>query len=113
MTTGGSVELDNQGPARREFLADVLAGMRRRERALPCKYFYDAVGSKLFDEICELEEYYPTRTELRIMEVNAEQIAAQIGPGVRLVEYGSGTSTKTRILLDHLDAPAAYVPVDI
>jgi len=108
-----TVELDNQAPAPREFLADVLAGMRRHERALPCKYFYDAVGSKLFDEICELDEYYPTRTELQIMKVNAAQIAAQIGTGVRLVEYGSGSSTKTRILLDHLDSPAAYVPVDI
>jgi dimethylhistidine N-methyltransferase len=107
------MELVNQGPARLDFLADVLAGMRQRKRVLPCKYFYDAVGSKLFDEICELEEYYPTRTELRIMEDNAAEIAAQIGSGVRLVEYGSGSSTKTRILLDHLDAPTAYVPVDI
>jgi dimethylhistidine N-methyltransferase len=113
MTADGAVEFADQSPAQQEFLADVLEGMRRRERALPCKYFYDAIGSKLFDEICELEEYYPTRTERRIMEDNAAEIAAQIGSGVRLVEYGSGSSTKTRVLLDHLDAPAAYVPVDI
>ncbi len=113
MTAVDAFELEDRGPAKREFLADVLAGMRKRKRALPCKYFYDAIGSKLFDEICELEEYYPTRTERRIMENNAVEIAAQIGSGVRLVEYGSGSSTKTRILLDHLDAPAAYVPVDI
>jgi dimethylhistidine N-methyltransferase len=113
VTAVGAIELEDQGPAQREFLADVLSGMRRTERALPCKYFYDAVGSKLFDEICELDEYYPTRTELRIMRDNAPAIAAQIGTGVRLVEYGSGSSTKTRILLDHLESPAAYVPVDI
>jgi len=113
MTVVGATELLNQAPAQQEFLAEVLAGMRQPRRALPCKYFYDETGSKLFDEICELDEYYPTRTELRIMEEYAPEIAEQIGSGVRLVEYGSGSSIKTRILLDHLEAPAAYVPVDI
>ncbi len=113
MTAFGATEVLNQGPAQQEFLADVLAGMRQPNRALPCKYFYDERGSKLFDEICELDEYYPTRTELRIMDEYAQEIADQIGSGVRLVEYGSGSSIKTRILLDHLDSPAAYVPVDI
>ena len=93
--------------------AEVLAGLRRRRKRLPCKYFYDAEGSRLFDRICELEEYYLTRTELAIMDRHAGEMAAAIGPRAMLIEYGSGSSTKTRVLLDRLDAPAAYVPIDI
>lgn len=100
-------------PDTASFLDDVLEGLRNRPRSLPCKYFYDERGSHLFDAICELEEYYLTRTELAIMQRYAGEMAAQIGPGVMLVEYGSGASVKTRLLLDHLVEPAAYVPVDI
>ena len=103
----------DQQPGSQTFLDDVLIGLQEFPRTLPCKYFYDKRGSRLFDEICELEEYYVTRTELAIMETNARDMAAQIGPGVMLVEYGSGSSVKTRILLNHLPAAAAYVPVDI
>jgi dimethylhistidine N-methyltransferase len=105
--------LVDQEPTTDTFLQDVLQGMRQRPRHLPCKYFYDERGSYLFDQICELDEYYLTRTELAIMDQYAAEMAEQIGPGVRLVEYGSGSSIKTRILLDHLPQAVAYVPVDI
>jgi len=100
-------------PSRRVFLDDVLRGLRQEPKCLPCKYFYDEAGSRLFDEICELEEYYLTRTELAIMQENAPGIARHLGDGVLLLEYGSGSSIKTRLLLDHLSEPACYVPVDI
>ncbi|WP_404308800.1 L-histidine N(alpha)-methyltransferase [Neorhodopirellula lusitana] len=96
-----------------QFLHDVVKGLSGAQKTLPCKYLYDECGSQLFDKICETDEYYPTRTELGIMQRNAKSIADQIGSGVMLVEYGSGSSTKTRILLDALDTPVAYVPVDI
>ena len=100
-------------PAAETFLGEVIEGLSARPRYLPCKYFYDERGSRLFDEICELDEYYLTRTELAIMEQYAGEMAEQIGPRVMLVEYGSGSSVKTRLLLDHLSEPVAYVPVDI
>jgi dimethylhistidine N-methyltransferase len=100
-------------PATQTFLDDVLKGLRLRPRHLPCKYFYDARGSRLFDEICELEEYYLTRSELEIVERFSPEMAEQIGAGVMLVEYGSGSSVKTRLLLDVLRDAVAYVPVDI
>ena len=103
----------DQEPGSESFLDEVLSGLRQSPKTLPCKYFYDERGSQLFDQICDLDEYYLTRTELAIMERYAPQIAAQIGPGVMLIEYGSGSSVKTRILLDHLPAVDAYVPVDI
>jgi len=95
------------------FLNDVLHGLRQKPRHLPCKYFYDEYGSKLFDAICELDEYYLTRTELRIMELYATEMAEVIGPRAMLVEYGSGSSIKSRLLLDSLIEPTAYVPIDI
>jgi dimethylhistidine N-methyltransferase len=95
------------------FLKDVLTGLSAPQKFLPCKYFYDQRGSELFERICETDEYYPTRTELSIMEKNAPSIASQIGERVMLIELGSGSSVKTRILLDTLEDPAIYVPVDI
>jgi dimethylhistidine N-methyltransferase len=95
------------------FLQDVLDGLSKTRKELHCKYFYDERGSQLFDQICELDEYYPTRTELGIMLEHASAIAERIGPEAVLVEYGSGSSTKTRLLLDHLDSAQAYLPVDI
>jgi dimethylhistidine N-methyltransferase len=95
------------------FRRDVLRGLRRRRKTLPCKYFYDARGSQLFERICELEEYYPTRCELEILARRAGEMADAAGPGCVLIEYGSGNSRKTRLLLDRLHAPAAYVPVDV
>ena len=98
---------------REEFRDDVVEGLSSQPKKLPCKYFYDSAGSSLFDQICELDEYYVTRTELQIMEHYAAEMGSQIGAGAMLVEFGSGSSTKTRLLLDHLPDLGAYVPVDI
>jgi L-histidine Nalpha-methyltransferase len=94
-------------------VADVLRGLKSRPKRLSPLYFYDERGSQLFEEICELPEYYITRTETDILQQHARTIAARIGPNALLVELGSGASTKTRLLLDELPEPAAYVPVDI
>lgn len=101
-----------QAPAG-SFLADVIAGLSLPERRLPSKYFYDARGSQLFDAICDTPEYYLTRAELAILREHACEMAARIGPGQVLVEYGSGASVKTRLLLDAMTEPAGYVPVDV
>jgi dimethylhistidine N-methyltransferase len=95
------------------FLRDVLDGLTGFPKSLPCKYFYDEVGSVLFDRICDLPEYYPTRTEIALMEAHAVDMARAIGPAASLIEYGSGASKKVRVLLDALEAPSAYVAVDI
>jgi dimethylhistidine N-methyltransferase len=92
---------------------DALRGLGRSPKELPCKYFYDAEGSRLFDEITRLPEYYPTRCELAILQRHAAAMARVVGPDCSLIEYGSGSSVKTRLLLDQLDRPAAYIPVDI
>jgi dimethylhistidine N-methyltransferase len=99
--------------SRAEFASDVYQGLAQPARTISAKYFYDARGSRLFDRICELDEYYPTRTETRIMQRWAAEMADWIGRDARLIEYGSGSSAKTRILLDHLHDPSQYVPVDI
>jgi dimethylhistidine N-methyltransferase len=96
-----------------DFARDLLAGLRARPRAVSPKYFYDAEGSRLFDAICELPEYYPTRTELALLAQHAGEMAALIGPGAEIVEFGAGASRKVRLLLDALAAPRRYVPVDI
>ncbi|HEU4322615.1 MAG TPA: L-histidine N(alpha)-methyltransferase [Roseiflexaceae bacterium] len=92
---------------------EVLHGLSLPQKELPPKLFYDERGSQLFDQITELEEYYPTRTELAITRRYAGEMAELIGPDSLLVEYGSGSSVKTRILLDHLHDLACYMPVDI
>ena len=95
------------------FSEEVLAGLTADPKSIPSKFFYDARGSELFDEICELDEYYLTRTELSIMEAHVDEMADRLGPRALLVEYGSGSSMKTRILLAHMRRPAGYVPIDI
>ena len=97
---------------RNEFLHDVLQGLSQRPACIPPKYFYDAKGSKLFDAITELPEYYPTRTEIGILTANAAEIAQQVGTGSLLVEPGGGSCAKVHILLEGLQ-PRAYVPMDI
>lgn len=92
--------------------AEVIAGLSRSQKSLPPKYFYDEVGSKLFEAITALPEYYPTRTELEIFDDSMAAIADCIGPGVCVVEYGSGSSLKIRKVLEQVEA-LAYVPVDI
>ena len=96
-----------------EMLHDAVTGLTAPRKTLPSKYFYDEEGSRLFDEITELDEYYPTRTEAKIMREHGADMAAALGEGVMMMEYGSGSSVKTRILLDHMEEMAAYVPVDI
>jgi len=100
-------------PASDDYRREVVEGLVRSPKAIHCKFLYDQRGSELFDRICELPEYYPTRTELGIMRGHAAEMAARIGPRALLVEYGSGSSLKTPILLDALDDPVAYVPIDI
>ncbi|MGF1625531.1 MAG: L-histidine N(alpha)-methyltransferase [Alphaproteobacteria bacterium] len=95
------------------FRESVLAGLSRPQKVLDCKYLYDSRGSRLFDEICGLPEYYPTRTETAILEQHAAAIAEAAGPGAELVELGSGASIKSRILLSALARPARYLPLDI
>ncbi len=94
-------------------LQEVTVALSHHPKTLPCKYFYDAVGSTLFDSICELPEYYPTRTETKIMREHVEEMMSCVGHGAALIEYGSGSSVKTRILLDHSTDLELYVPVDI
>jgi len=109
----GRVTLYDYEPQVDDVRAEVLSGLARPAKMLPSKLFYDARGSQLFEDICALEEYYPTRTEVAILKQYVGEIVARIGPGCRLVELGSGSSLKTHILLDHLEAPSAYVPIDI
>ena len=96
-----------------DFLADVIAGLSHKPRELPCKYFYDARGAELFQKICELPEYYITRTEIDILGRHGAEIASELGPNVELIGLGTGAGTKTRILIEALDRPAVYMPVDI
>ena len=94
-------------------LEEVVNGLSGEQKTLPSKYFYDDRGSKLFDEICELDEYYVTRTESALMKRWVGDMARTLGPEVLLVEYGSGSSLKTRLLLRNLIEPVGYVPIDI
>ncbi len=95
-----------------EFLIDVIEGLSQDQKTLAPKYFYDATGSALFDKICTLEEYYPTRTEVSLLSERANEIANLVD-GQHLIEFGSGSSVKIRILLDAADGLASYIPVDI
>ncbi|WP_340647705.1 L-histidine N(alpha)-methyltransferase [Pseudoxanthomonas winnipegensis] len=96
-----------------DITADALEGLSRDPKTLPSKYFYDAEGSRLFEAITHLPEYYLTRTELALLEQRLPSIAQAIGPGAHVVEYGSGSGRKTELLLEHLHAPVAYTPVEI
>src|SRR5688572_12806030 len=100
-------------PSRRaEFLADALAGLSGTRKALPGKYIWDEAGSLTFDRICESRDYYLTRRETALLRSAAPEVARLVGPGAALVEFGSGASVKSRIVLDALDRPARYVPID-
>jgi dimethylhistidine N-methyltransferase len=93
--------------------AEILAGLLDSPKEVSSKYLYDARGSRLFEEITGLEEYYPTRVEMDILSRYAGEIAEALGPGVRLIEPGAGSGRKTEILLERLEAPAGYVPIDV
>lgn len=96
-----------------DFLSDVLAGFAEHPRTLPGKYLWDEAGSDLFDRLCHTEAYYLTRREMALLPAVAAEVATQIGSGATVVEFGSGASRKIRTLLDALEAPAAYIAVDI
>jgi dimethylhistidine N-methyltransferase len=100
-------------PAPDDFADALLEGLSARPKHVPCKYFYDAEGSRLFEAICELPEYYQTRTETALLSRHAAEIAALVGEDVEIVEFGAGALRKVRILLDALRRPAAYTPIDI
>ncbi len=99
-------------PAQQSMLAEIIAGLSQQQKRIPPKYFYDPRGCELFDSICGLPEYYPTRIELAIMRLHARAMAERLGPDCALIEIGCGNSEKTRLLLEALQ-PQVFVPVDI
>ena len=105
------VDLDEDG-VDRAFREDILAGLSQPQKATPARWLYDDTGSQLFEDITQVPEYYPTRAETEILRDNAAEFARLIGPGMAVVEFGSGSSVKTPLLLSTID-PAAYVPLDI
>ena len=96
-------------PETDDFLSTVLDGLSQSQKTIPPKFFYDAIGSKIFDKICEAPEYYVTRTEIALLAEIGPDIAALAGPGVTIVEYGCGSNLKIRALLDALDEAAEAV----
>ena len=106
-----SAELENSAP--QDEIQEIIAGLSQARKMISPKYFYDERGSKLFEQICELPEYYLTRTEIGIMRSSMDEMASEIGPRVSIIEYGIGSGLKTRILLEKLDNPVAFIPIDI
>ena len=106
------VRFSDYHPKPSDFFAEVIDGLSRQPKSIPPKFFYDAKGSQLFDAICELPEYYPTRTETQILKQNAEEIASTVGENSFIIEPGSGSGHKIRLLLDALK-PHVYMPMDI
>ena len=100
-------------PDESEFAHDLLQALATQPHSISPKYFYDSIGSRLFDRICELPEYYPTRTELALLRQRAPEIAALAGPRAEIVEFGAGSCAKVRLLLQAFDRPARYLPIDI
>ena len=109
----GRVTVLDLEPVSSDFLDEVLAGLSSSPRSLPCKFFYDERGADLFQKICELPEYYITRTETELLRRYGSKMAESIGANVELIGFGTGAGIKTRMLLEHLENPIAYVPVDI
>jgi len=103
----------DEGTIPAQLASDVMKGLQKKQKSIPSKYFYDERGSQLFEEICRLEEYYPTRTELSILENHIQEIAKSIGEETLLIEFGSGSSYKTRVILKHANELTGYLPVDI
>src|SRR5256884_9000872 len=99
-------------PASSDFLTDVIVGLSSEPRTLPCKYFYDERGAALFQKICELPEYYITRTEIDILDRHRAEIAAHLGPQIDLIGLGTGSGTKNRNLIDAPEKPALLIPAD-
>jgi len=99
--------------AKENFRDEVLRGLAKSPRELPCKFFYDERGAQLFQQICDLPEYYITRTEIEILRLHGAEMAKTLGPQIELIGLGTGAGTKTRILLEELRDPRVYVPIDI
>lgn len=112
MNAGIAVVTRDEDGVDTAFRAQVLAGLAQRQKAIPARWFYDEAGSRLFEAITELPEYYPTRSEVSVLEAHCQDLAAAIGQGRAVVEFGSGSSMKTPLVLRCI-APAAYVPIDI
>ena len=108
-----TLKLTDLRPTPDDITGDVLAGLSRTPKQLPSKYFYDRRGSELFEQITRQPEYYLTRIELALLEASASEIREIVGPRAHVVEYGSGSGRKTRIVLDALDDPVAYTPIEI
>jgi dimethylhistidine N-methyltransferase len=106
-------EAKEQDVAQTLFYCDVVAGLRKRPKSIPCKYFYDDRGSQLFETICRTPEYYLTRTEIEVLTLHGSEIARVLGRDTHLIEFGSGSSSKVRLLLDLAPALASYIAVDI
>ncbi len=113
MSESDSVQLTDCSPQTAKMRADVLRGLSQTPKQLPSQYLYDECGARLFEQICELDEYYLTRTEISILRRYLPQMAGAVGPRPLVVEPGSGEGIKTRLLLEHLDDPVGYVPIDI
>jgi dimethylhistidine N-methyltransferase len=101
------------GATKENFREEILAGLSKSPRQLPYKFFYDERGAQLFQQICDLPEYYVTRTEIEILRLHGADIAKALGAQIELIGLGTGAGTKTRILLEELHDPAVYVPIDI
>ncbi len=107
------IKFNDFAPESETFFQDTLKGLSQEQKTLPCKYFYNKTGLSLFNQICKTEEYYPTRTELHIMQFYSQEIAETLGSKCLLIEYGGGNAEKIKLLLNHLTQPACYVPLDI
>lgn len=109
----GSVPSFAQVAPRTMPVDDVIAGLQAPQKSLPCRLLYDAEGAELFERICELPEYYPTRTEIALLEEHLPEICETVGARARVIEPGSGAGSKTRMLLSALESPSGYVPIDV
>ena len=109
----GDDVIETEDDQQQSFYTDVVAGLSADQKTLPCRWLYDQRGSELFEEITELPEYYPTRTEIGIFKSHLPAMAEAVGPHAHVVEFGAGAGTKTRLLLDALNAPKSYVAIDI
>ncbi len=108
-----STDIVDHEPDTGDFRQGLIDGLSRDPKDIPAKFLYDERGSELFEQICETDDYYPTRTEIGIMETCLERVSELIGPRARIVEFGAGSGRKTRMFLKALESPAAYLPIEI
>jgi dimethylhistidine N-methyltransferase len=108
-----STDIVDHEPNIGDFRQGLVDGLSKNPKDIPAKFLYDERGSELFEEICETDDYYPTRTEIGIMETCLDEVSELVGPRARIVEFGAGSGRKTRMFLGALDKPAAYLPIEI